>query len=267
MRVFPLEPNGDPGEKSALMTPERDRRFNPFPLLAAIAALAAGALFFFTRQSAPPAPEPEVEEQTTEPAPAPIPEPSPSPEPTPTPEPLPQPVEAGNAEAPAEADSGPPAPHEEDRPSEDDLVGPLPSREEPEEIAAIPTLHKEIPFNVPPPPRAAAVDVSQVAAQRERWPTRVLLRKPVRFPVVINGQNAGSVLVPTRAAVTVKNVYPDGRLEIGYHNATTVVPSSATDFLLRAKAQATPPPQHRQIVTFPEQTFNPALSSPVDGNR
>lgn len=260
------------------MIPERGRKFNPFPLLAAIAGLGAGALFFFTRSVPPPPPEPDATEQLPSPSPSPspasAPEASPEPAPPVEPQPEPEPAEADAPEPSTEASSGPPAPHEEKRPSEDDLFGPLPSRDEPEEIAAIPTLHKEIPFNVPPPPRAAAVDVPQIAAQRERWPARVLLRKAIRFPVVINGQNAGSVLVPERAAVNVKNVFPDGRLEIGYHNATAIVPASATDFLLRAKAQAqaTPPPaRHRPIVTFPDTTFNPALSSPsapsAGGNR
>lgn len=251
------------------MIPERERKFNPFPLLAAVAALGAGALFFFTRSAPPPPPDPEPAEETSSPAPSsspPASEPEASPEAVPAVEPQPEPEPANADPESSEANSGPPAPHEEKRPSEDDLFGPLPSRDEPEEVAAIPTLHKEIPFNVPPPPRAAAVDVPQIAAQRERWPARVLLRKAIRFPVVINGQNAGSVLVPERAAVNVKNVFPDGRLEIGYHNASVVVPASATDFLLRAKAQAQtaapPPARHRPIVTFPDTTFNPALSSP-----
>jgi len=220
-------------------TPSSAPSFRPFwPAL--LCAALSGALWIWSRQlpestwekSGPVATTPAAGlPAAAEPA-APTASPDPRPEaPSPTPPPTalaPAPEEAA-PDAPQAAPSATPSaptPTPTPRPSEEELLGPLPQHSN-EELAARASATPE-----------AALSLADIARTPRLWPKQVVLLVPVHFAVMSNGVLSGNLQMPAGRVVTLKQVYPDGSVLLEIPGAQAKTKAQATDLLARARLLA-----------------------------
>ena len=97
------------------------------------------------------------------------------------------------------------------------------------------------PTPTPAPVPAATPDPNQpklvlqsLNASREEWPRQVLLKKPLAFPVIINGTVAGNVEVPTTAPVALVAVKGD-QVTLSFQGASQAVSALDTDLVERVR--------------------------------
>jgi len=210
---------------------------NPLPPLLAIASaiLSAGLIVWAARQR-PSAPGPAVP-ATAEPTPAPTappPQEEPVAEPTGTPAPPPPPSAAAEPSPVISADELP-----------------LPTSSPGEPAGPSPLLS---------PLLAIPGDLPALAGLPRYWPAKVKLLAPARFPVFLNGVEAGTIQVPAGALVTLRKLRADGQAEVERQGAFATLPATATDVLARAQALAaavTPAPSAATASPAPEKRKAP----------
>lgn len=79
------------------------------------------------------------------------------------------------------------------------------------------------------------ISVASVAADPRLWPRQVVLQGPVRFPVYINGNPAGSVQIGRGSLVSLHKVQPDGTVELERLGSIAKANASQTDLLARSQ--------------------------------
>lgn len=146
------------------------------------------------------------------------------------------------ASAASPAPSSSPTPSPTPLPSDAELAGPLPTKE-PETNSSTP-LAPPLPEpsaspQLTPAPQVAPTDAATLAQQPQFWPPRITLVVPVKFPVFINGREAGNIQPPGGTVVNLRKVFPDGTVEVEDQGLVTKVPAKSTDLLIRAQAAAT----------------------------
>lgn len=91
----------------------------------------------------------------------------------------------------------------------------------------------------PPPPVAPAppvsvADLQSIAADRSKWPKKVLLTKPVTFPAVFNGKQVGTLVAPAGAEANLLQI-KDDKLGLEFNGGGAWVPAGETDLLARVR--------------------------------
>ncbi len=247
----------------------RQSKGNPLPLVVLLCAVLSGGLILWSRNNPPPA-------QTSTPAPAHSGEAPPASLAASTPAETPAPAAAAtpaDTAAPGNPPpSSPPSPPIAAEtasspapvappPSDAELAGPLPTSQ-----SQTPNSPAASPPSAPAP--ATELNLATLAQQPQLWPQRVTLAAAVRFPVFINGVEAGNMQVPRGTPVSLRKVQPDGQVEIEYQNSRILAKAEMTDLqaLLHAKANQPAPSPSPKPADTPAQPApdSPAAQSPSE---
>lgn len=90
------------------------------------------------------------------------------------------------------------------------------------------------PPPVAPPPVMSAADLQTIAADRAKWPKKVVLMKPVTFPAVFNGKQVGTLVAPAGTEAELVQI-KDDKLGLKFNGGGAWVPAAETDLLARVK--------------------------------
>jgi hypothetical protein len=112
------------------------------------------------------------------------------------------------------------------------LITPAPIAKAPEPVAP-PVAPVE--SNTPPPPVAPAIDWQKLAANPSKWPKKVALTKPVKFPAVLNGRVVGSLVAPIGAEANLRQITGE-KLGVEFNGGGALISADESDFLQRLGA-------------------------------
>ena len=101
--------------------------------------------------------------------------------------------------------------------------------------AVIPTPTPTLTSEPPATPTATPIDpLSWIVAHKDYWPKEVILLEPTEFPLIYNGEIAGSAKVPAGSIVKVVAIESEF-LTASYTGGTQRIAVTATDLRLRAE--------------------------------
>ena len=87
--------------------------------------------------------------------------------------------------------------------------------------------------NVPPPVQEPVTyDLQTLAQNQSLWPRSVRLRKPTKFPAVVDGKEVGSLIAPSGTQVNLVAIR-EGKLALEYKGGGVWLPVDDTDLATR----------------------------------